>query len=166
MVKHLFTEGTLPVPPNRPCALRLCRITFSEDIVPGGGVHSGGGGGITCRSPQKIVKKKILRISYENRTTPVISGSGNLPYCDDLRRPRRDAPAALQLTENSVTGSQEPVTDASRTFTIFHGLGANHPRSCPFLLSQHFILFYYKKMEYEPGSGNTRTLIGFLNVKK
>ena len=36
--------------PNRPFALRLCRITFSGIIAPGG-CHSGGGGGITCRSP-------------------------------------------------------------------------------------------------------------------
>gem|GEM_PF-6209814 len=41
IVKHLFTEGTVPVPPNRPCAWRLCRITFSEGIAPGG-CHSGG----------------------------------------------------------------------------------------------------------------------------
>jgi len=29
------------------------------------GCHSGGGGGITCRSP-KSVEKNILRVSYEN----------------------------------------------------------------------------------------------------
>jgi len=29
------------------------------------GCHSGGGGGITCRSPKKSVKKNILRISPE-----------------------------------------------------------------------------------------------------
>jgi len=80
-------------------------------------------------------------ISILNRTTPVISGSGNLAYCDDLRRPRRDAPAALQLTENSVPGSQEPVADASRTFTIFHGFGANHSRSCPFQQSRNPVRF-------------------------
>jgi len=32
--------------------------------------------------------------------------------------------------------SQEPVTDASRSFIIFHGLGETHARSFPFLLSK------------------------------
>jgi len=41
---------------------------------------------------------------------------------DDLRRPQRDAPAVLQLPQKlRPLASQEPVTDASRTFTIFHG---------------------------------------------
>jgi len=65
MVKHLFTEGIVPVPPNRPFALRLCRITFSGVIAPGG-CDSDGCVGIICRSPEKSVKKNILRISYEN----------------------------------------------------------------------------------------------------
>jgi len=72
-----------------------------------------------------------MPVSNENRTIPVISGSGNPAI--DLRRPRKDTPAALQLPENSTPGSQEPVTDASNTFIIFHGLGANHFCSYPFL---------------------------------
>jgi len=65
IVTHLFTEGTVPVPPGRPFALRLCRITFSE-LSFQGGCRSGGGGGITCRNPQKALRKIFLRISYEN----------------------------------------------------------------------------------------------------
>jgi len=34
MVNHLFTEGTVPVPPNRPFALRQSRITFPGIIAP------------------------------------------------------------------------------------------------------------------------------------
>jgi hypothetical protein len=56
IVKDLITEGTVPVPPNRPCILRLCRITFSGVISPGG-CHNGGGGGITCRTPQRALRK-------------------------------------------------------------------------------------------------------------
>ena len=121
----------MPVPPNRPCALRLCRHTFSELSLQG--YHSGGVGGITCRRPKKSVKKNILR--HENRTIPVLSGSANPVTAMTCAAPKRDAPAALQSPENSPPGSQEPVTDASRTFAIFHGLGANHCCSCPFLQS-------------------------------
>jgi len=106
------------------------------------GCHSGGGRGITCRRPKKSVKKNILRISYENRTIPVISGSGNPPVAMTCAPPKRDAPAALQLPENSDPGSQEPVTDGCSTFTIFHGLGANHSRSCPFLLNRNLFILY------------------------
>jgi len=54
--------GDSACPPNRPCVVRLCRITFSGVIVPGG-CHSGGGGGITRRSPHSSVKKNIFRSS-------------------------------------------------------------------------------------------------------
>ena len=60
-------------------------------------------------------------------------------YCDDLRRPRRDAPAALQLPENSSLTTLEPVKDAIRTFTIFHGWVRTIQRSCPFLQSQKIL---------------------------
>ncbi len=54
--KHLLSEGTVPVSPNRPCALRWCCITFSGIIAPEG-MPSGGGGGITCRSPKRALRK-------------------------------------------------------------------------------------------------------------
>jgi len=61
--------------------------------------------------------KDIFILNY---TIPVISGNGNPAICDDLRRPRRDAPAALQLPENSAPDlSRGPGADGSRTFTFF-----------------------------------------------
>jgi len=89
----------------------------------------------SCAVASKSVEKNSVRFSQGNTTIPEISGSAHPVNVITSRRPRRDAPAALQLTENSVPGSQEPVTDASRTFTIFHGSGANS-RSCPFQQSQ------------------------------
>jgi hypothetical protein len=41
MVKHLFTERTVPVPPNRLFASRLCRITFSGVIAQEGATAAG-----------------------------------------------------------------------------------------------------------------------------
>jgi hypothetical protein len=48
-------------------SLRFAIVSYS---LPGsyrfmGRCHSGGGGGIPCRSPRKSVKKNILRISTE-----------------------------------------------------------------------------------------------------
>ena len=49
--KAPVSEGTMPIPPNRPCALRLCHITFSGVIAPGG-VPQRRGAEALCRSPQ------------------------------------------------------------------------------------------------------------------
>jgi len=48
--KDLVSEGTVPVPPNRP---GLCDgvVVPSRELSLQGGCHSGGGGGITCCSP-------------------------------------------------------------------------------------------------------------------
>ncbi len=35
-------EGTVPVPPDCPCAMRCCCITFLR-VIANGGSHSGGG---------------------------------------------------------------------------------------------------------------------------
>lgn len=56
IAEHRFTEMTVPIPPNRPCVLRLCRITSSGVIAPGR-YHSSRNGGITCRSPKRAVRK-------------------------------------------------------------------------------------------------------------
>jgi len=53
------------VPLNRPGALRLCRITFSGVIDPGGATAAGAEA-LYAEAP-KSVKKNILRISYENK---------------------------------------------------------------------------------------------------
>jgi len=45
--------------------LRLCRITFSGVITPGGGATAAGAEALHAVAP-KSVKKKILRISHEN----------------------------------------------------------------------------------------------------
>ena len=52
IVKHLFTEGTVPVPPNRPFTLRWCRITFSGVIAPDG-CHSGGAEALHAGVPKQ-----------------------------------------------------------------------------------------------------------------
>jgi hypothetical protein len=62
MVKH-YLRGDSAYPPNRPCALRLCRITFSG-VVASGGCNSSGGGGIPCRSLKKSVMKEYFDDFY------------------------------------------------------------------------------------------------------
>ncbi len=52
MINYLLTEGTVPVPPDRPFALRLCRITCSG-IIASGGVSRRRERRITCRSPKE-----------------------------------------------------------------------------------------------------------------
>jgi hypothetical protein len=52
---------------------------------------------------------------------PAISGSANPVIAMTCAAPKRDAPAALQLPENSSRPTLEPGKDAIRTFTIFHG---------------------------------------------
>ena len=81
-LKHLFTEGTVPVPPNRPCALRWCRITSSGVIAPG---DATAGGVVRCHCHQKSLKKlfwgfllsKIIRCSFLRTIsgTVILSGS-------------------------------------------------------------------------------------------
>ncbi len=61
IANNLLSEGTVPVPANRPFALRLCRITFSGVIAPGAPPRRGRKHHIP--EPSKCVKKKILRIS-------------------------------------------------------------------------------------------------------
>jgi len=50
IANHLLSEGEVHVPPDRPCTLRWCCITFSRR-----GCHSGGGGGITCCTPKRAL---------------------------------------------------------------------------------------------------------------
>jgi len=83
----------------------LCCITFSGIIAPEG-CHSGGAEAWTCRSP-KSVKKNIVRISHENSIIQEISGSTHPVNAITLRRPRRDAPAALQLPQILPTASKK-----------------------------------------------------------
>jgi hypothetical protein len=63
MVKHLFTEGTVPFTPNRPSALRLCRFTFTGVIAQGGATAAGAE--VFHSIAPKRVKKNILMISPE-----------------------------------------------------------------------------------------------------
>ena len=52
IVKHLFTEGTVPVPPKPP--LRFASVSYYlSGVIAPGGCHIGGGGSIPCRSPKK-----------------------------------------------------------------------------------------------------------------
>jgi hypothetical protein len=60
--------------------------------------------------------------------------------------PKRDAPTALQLPKKSRPASQDPVTDASRTFTIFHGSGVNS-RSWVFQQSRKCVILSHEKNE-------------------
>jgi len=46
IVEHQFAEGTVPVPRTALALFRLCCITFSGVIAPGG-CHSGGDRGVT-----------------------------------------------------------------------------------------------------------------------
>ena len=57
MVKHQFTEGTLPVPPEPPPALCDCVVVPSLALSLQGGCHSGGGRGITFCSPKRALRK-------------------------------------------------------------------------------------------------------------
>jgi hypothetical protein len=52
-------------PPEPPLRFCDCGELPSPELSARGECHSGGGGGITCRSPQKSVKKNILMISPE-----------------------------------------------------------------------------------------------------
>jgi hypothetical protein len=65
MVNHLFTEGTVPVPPNRPLRFAIVSYYLLWNYRFKKGVPQRGGGGIICRSPKKSVKRNILRISTE-----------------------------------------------------------------------------------------------------
>gem|GEM_PF-4522333 len=52
-------------------------------------------------------------------------GKWQFNYSDDLRRLRRDAPATLQLPENSDPASQEAIVRMAVVPLHFHGSGAN-----------------------------------------
>jgi hypothetical protein len=110
--------------------------------------------------PQRGVKKNILRISSENKKRcqwpqahrmeipghfPIkLHNSGNFGKCqsrscDDLRRPHRDAPAALQLPENSAPRIRIMLQCLS-VLPIVHGLVRNST-FMPVLLSNFLSLY-------------------------
>jgi len=76
-------------------------------------------------------------ISILNTTIPEISRSAHTVNVITLRRPRRDAPVALQLPVNSSHSLKRVFCVWHWYFHNFHGLGANS-RSCPFLLSLNY----------------------------
>jgi len=135
----------VPVPPIRPFALRVSYYLFWS--YRSRGCHTGGGGSILCRSPQSV-KKNILRISYENRTISSISGSGSPGYGMTCAAPEGTSPRRFNELETPTPPSQEPVTNASRAFTIFHSWVRTVRRSYPFLLSP----FPKKVYSHENGS--------------
>ncbi len=59
--------------------------------------------------------------------------------CDEPRRPRRDAPAALQLPENSGPVLSGAWCRCQSNLHNFSWLGKNHSRSCPFQSSRDFL---------------------------
>gem|GEM_PF-3447112 len=66
IANHQLSEGTVPVTTNRPCASRLCRITFSEIIAPEGMIQRRGRRQYVPL-PKGSVKKNIVRISMLNK---------------------------------------------------------------------------------------------------
>jgi hypothetical protein len=75
IVKHLFTEGTMPVlPPRTAPSLCDCVVLPSLELSLQGGCHSVRGRGVTCCRPKKSVKKNILGIS----SNPTIRKSARL----------------------------------------------------------------------------------------
>ncbi len=57
IVMHLFTEGTVPVPPNRPFALRLCVALPARGLSLQGDAAAAGGGGLHAVAPQRALRK-------------------------------------------------------------------------------------------------------------
>ena len=57
MVKHLCTEGRCLSPPNRPCALRLFRITFSGVITPVGGATAAKAEALHAEAQKRALRK-------------------------------------------------------------------------------------------------------------
>ena len=51
IIKHLYTEGTVPVLPNLSCALRLCHITFSELSLQGEATAAAGAEALHAVAP-------------------------------------------------------------------------------------------------------------------
>jgi hypothetical protein len=88
-------------------------------------------------------------MSPEKCTIMVLSGSTNPARAMTCAAPKRDAPAALQLPKKFRPVSQDPGTDASRPFTIFHGLGENHCRSCPFQQNRFILEFSCNLREWQ-----------------
>jgi hypothetical protein len=64
MVKHLFAEETVPVPPDLPAFAIVLSIT-SRGYRFGGTTAAGVGGKLYAVAPQSV-KKNILRVSHEN----------------------------------------------------------------------------------------------------
>jgi len=64
IANHLFLEGTVPVPPNRPCALRLCSDTVSG-VIRSRGDATAARGKVLPAVAKKSVEKNILRSSSE-----------------------------------------------------------------------------------------------------
>jgi len=65
--------------------------------------------------------------------------------------PKGTPPRRFNYLKTPRLTSQEPVTDASRTFTIFHGLGANHSRSYPFQQSHKLVNHNRSALKKCPG---------------
>ena len=133
-----FNSGRVPClsPPRiAPALWRWCCITFSELSLQGE-CHSGGGGGITCRSPKKSVKKNILRISHENCTIPVNIGKcqsrSAMTYASSEEMP----PRRFNYLKNSAPGLPGACYGCQWSFHNFSWFGETHSRSCPFLLSR------------------------------
>jgi len=59
--------GDSACPPEPPLRFAIVSYYLLWSYRSREGCHSGGGGGITCRSPKKSAKKNILRFSPENR---------------------------------------------------------------------------------------------------
>ena len=100
---HPLSEGTVPVPPNRPLhfAIVSCYLLRGHRFR---GCHSGGGGGITCRRPKKSVKKNILRIPHENRIKQmrVMDCLFLIIICDEPRRPKKGRPRGGSVSKTIV----------------------------------------------------------------
>jgi len=91
-----LSPRTAPASLNRTCALRWCCITFSR-VIAIWGCHSGGGVGITCRSPQERWKKycEDFPLKLHNYSN---FGKCQSRYCDDLRRTKKGRPRGASIT--------------------------------------------------------------------
>ena len=73
----LLSEGTVPVPPNRPCALGLLCITLSG-VIPQGDATAAGAKAFHAVAPKSVEIRKIRIIlsdrPQKNSSTPRIPG--------------------------------------------------------------------------------------------
>ena len=88
-----------------------------------------------------IQDEKTRDIFILNCTISVISGSVNPVPVMTCAAPEGTPPRRFNYLKIPLPSSQEPGTDACQTFTIFHGLGEDNSRSCPFLQSKNIFLF-------------------------